>query len=373
MNITHEAMIGQPAPREAHMATDFSSVEHAVAQTRKGRFVIVVDDEDRENEGDLIIAAEKATQENIAFMIRHTSGVICAPCEPDRLDALALPLMVDKNEEPHRCAFTVSVDYLPSMTTGISAFERARTLNALADPQAAASDFIRPGHIFPLRYQSGGVLVRSGHTEAAIDLCRLAGLKPAGALCELVNDDGTMKRLPELQTFANTHDLPIISIDSLIRYQAENDTLVEEIANTQMQLNGAALHVHVYRTVFDQKHITAIVKGDIDGAKPTLVRVVKGARDRDFLTSAVVGDNVINRSVKLITDAEQGVFIYLPAGPYQARDDELGGAVWREVGLGSYILSSLGVRRIHLLASRELSFPGIASFGLSIETVIKEV
>lgn len=353
--------------------TDLSAVADGVTQIRNGGFVIVVDDEDRENEGDLIIAAEKATQENLAFMIRHTSGVICAPCEPDRLEALQLPLMVDENQEPHRCVFTVSVDYLPGMTTGISAFERARTLNALADPHAGASDFVRPGHIFPLRYQPGGVLVRSGHTEAALDLCRLAGLNPVGALCELVNDDGTMKRLPDLQTFATKHDLPIISIDSLIRYQAENDTLVEEIANASMQFNGSALKVHVYRTVFDQQHITAIVKGNIDGTRPTLVRVVKGARDRDFLTSAVVRDNVINRSLKLITDAPQGVFIYLPAGHRQPREDELGGAVWREVGLGSYILSSLGVQRIHLLASRELSFPGIASFGLTIETVIKEV
>ncbi len=355
------------------VATDFSSVADAVAQIREGGFVIVVDDEDRENEGDLIIAAEKATRENIAFMIRHTSGVICAPCEPDRLDTLALPLMVDQNEEPHRCVFTVSVDYLPRMTTGISASERARTLNALADPLATASDFVRPGHIFPLRYQSGGVLVRSGHTEAAIDLCRLAGLQAAAALCELVNDDGTMKRLTDLQAFATTHDVPIISIDSLIKYQVENDTLVEEIAITPIRLNGVELRAHVYRTVFDHKHIMAIVKGDIDGAKPTLVRVVKGESDRDFLSSAVVAENVINRSLKLVTDAPQGVFIYLPPGPHHRREGELGGAVWREVGLGSYILSSLGVRRIHLLASRELSFPGIASFGLNIETVIKEV
>lgn len=355
------------------MGTEFSAVAEAVEQIRSGGFVIVADDESRENEGDLIIAAEKATEENMAFMIRYTSGVICAPCEPERLDSLKLPLMVEKNEEPHRCAFTVSVDYLPSMTTGISAFERARTLNALADNETTAADFVRPGHIFPLRYQAGGVLVRSGHTEAAIDLCRLAGLKPAGALSELVNDDGSMQRVPDLLAFAKEHHLPIISIDSLIRYQAENDTLVEEIAHTPMQLNGSDLNVHVYRTVFDQKHITAIVKGDIDGSAPTLVRVVKGARDRDFLTSAVVADNVIHRSLKLITDAPQGVFIYLPAGHHQTREDEHGGAIWREVGLGSYILSTLGVQRIHLLASRELTFPGIASFGLSIETVIKEV
>ena len=354
------------------MATLLSTVDDAVEQIRKGGLVVVVDDEDRENEGDLIMAAEKATPENVAFMIRHTSGVICAPCEPERLQALELPAMVEQNQEPHRCAFTVSTDYLPGMTTGISALERSRTLNALADSEATAGEFVRPGHVFPLKYQPGGVLVRSGHTEAAVDLCRLAGLAPAGALCELVNDDGTMKRLPDLLSFAETHDLPIISIESLIRYRTENDVLVREIGSAPLTLNDAKLRVHVYCTEFEDRTITAFVKGEIDGSRPTLVRVVKGAADRDFLSSAVVPGNVIHRSLSMIAEAEQGVFIYLPPGSEQPREDEQRGAVWREVGLGSYILSSLGVRRIHLLASRELSFPGISSFGLSIETLIKE-
>lgn len=354
------------------MREEFSSVSEAVAQIERGGFVIVVDDEDRENEGDLIIAAEHATPENMAFMIRYTSGVICAPCEPERLEHLDAPPMVERNQEPHRCAFTVSLDYLPGMTTGISALERARTLNALADPETTAADFIRPGHIFPLRYQPGGVLVRSGHTEASIDLCRLAGCTPAAALCELVNDDGTMKRVPDLMRFADEHELPIISIDALIRYRASNDVLVEEVAATPVSLYGERLSAHVYRTVFDDRHITAIVKGPIDGAEPTLVRVVKGDRDRDFLASAVVPGNVISKSLEMITRAPQGVFIYLPAAASDT-EEEAAGAVWREVGLGSYVLNALGVRRIHLLASRELSFPGIASFGLKIETIIKEV
>jgi len=353
------------------MHDQLSSVSDAVEQIRRGGFVIVVDDEDRENEGDLIIAAEHATERQLAFMIRHTSGVICAPCDPDRLAALELPPMVERNQEPHRCAFTVSVDYLPGMTTGISALERSRTLNALADPETTAGDFIRPGHVFPLKYQPGGVLVRSGHTEAALDLARLARCRPAAALCELVNDDGTMRRLPDLLRFAAEHGLPIISIDALIRYRASNDVLVEEVAVTPITLHHAALDVHVYRTAFDHKQITAVVKGPIDGDQPTLVRVVKGLPDRDFLASAVVPDNVISRSLEMICKAPQGVFIYLPAAG--GDDDETSGAVWREVGLGSYVLNALGVRRIHLLASRELSFPGIASFGLTIETVIKEV
>lgn len=349
---------------------EFSSVEDAVAAMAAGGFVIVVDDEDRENEGDLIIAAEHADQQKMAFMIRHTSGVICAPCAPERLEELDLPPMVARNQEPHRCAFTVSVDYLPGMTTGISALERARTLNALADPESTASDFIRPGHVFPLKYAPGGVLVRSGHTEAALDLCRLAGCRAAAALCELVNDDGTMQRVPDLMRFAAEHDLPIISIDALIRYRASHEVLVEEAASTPLVLGEDSLTVHVYRTLFDQKQIIAVVKGEIDGEQPTLVRVVKGARDRDFLASAVTPGNVISRSLEHITRAPQGVFIYLPAA--SAEDEETTGAVWREVGLGSYVLNALGVRRIHLLASRELTFPGISSFGLTIETVIKE-
>ncbi|NKB99962.1 MAG: 3,4-dihydroxy-2-butanone-4-phosphate synthase [Pseudomonadales bacterium] len=348
-----------------------STVESAIEQIGQGGFVIVVDDEDRENEGDLVMAAQFASQERMAFMIRHTSGVICAPCEPERLEALALPAMVEKNQEPHRCAFTVSVDYLPGMTTGISAAERAKTLNALAEGDATAQDFVRPGHIFPLRYQRGGVLVRSGHTEATVDLCRLAGVTPAGVLCELVNDDGTMKRLPCLLEFAQEHDLPIISIESLIRYRTENDVLVEHAAETTISLGDSNLTAHVYRTVFGDQFITAVVKGQIDGSQPTMVRVVKGVRDRDFLTSALVPGNVVHRSMQLIAEAKQGVFIYLPPGEHSAEDEQQG-AVWREVGLGSYILSSLGVRRIHLLASREMTFPGIASFGLNIETVIKE-
>ena len=351
--------------------SQLSTVNEAVEQISKGGFVIVVDDEQRENEGDLIMAAEFANQERLAFMIRHTSGVVCAPCEPDRLDALGLPAMVEKNQEPHRCAFAVSVDYMPGMTTGISACERARTLKALSDPECVAQDFVRPGHIFPLRYQPGGVLVRSGHTEAAVDLCRLAGCVPAGVLCELVNDDGTMQRLPDLMTFAKELGLPIISIESLIRYRTENDVLGECLSKQPMQLGEKQLTACVYRTVFQNRYITAVIKGDIDGDRPTVVRVVKGVPDRDFLSSALVAGNVVSRSLEIIADAEQGVFIYLPPDDAGSPEEQQG-AVWREVGLGSYILSSLGVRRIHLLASRELSFPGIASFGLTIESVIKE-
>ena len=325
----------------------------------------------RENEGDLILAAEHATPEKLAFMIRHTSGVVCAPCEPERLSLLELPPMVERNQEPHRCTFTVSTYYLPGMTTGISARERARTLNALADRETHASDFVRPGHVFPLKYRPGGVLVRSGHTEAALDLCRLAKREPVAALCELVNDDGSMQRLPRLTHFAKQHDLPIISIAALIQCRAHHDVLVQETGRATIVLSGQTLNVYAYRTPFDNREITALVKGAIDGREPTLVRVVKGARGRDFLGSALSPGNVISRSLELLLAAPRSVFIYFASAG--AEDDETQGAVWREVGIGSWILNALDVRRIHLLASRELSFPGIESFGLTIETVIKDV
>ena len=350
-----------------------STVNEAIEQIRQGRLVIVVDDEDRENEGDLIMAAESATEANIAFMIRYTSGIICAPCESERLDGLELPQMVDNNSDPLRTAFTVSTDYLPGMTTGVSALERARTLCALADERVGADSFIRPGHVFPLRYRPGGVLVRSGHTEAAVDLCKLAGMKPAGALAELNHDDGSMMRMPALQAFAAEHDLPIISIESLIRHRGEHDALLREVSSQAVTLGGNRFQVHVFQTRFDCREITAIVKGEIDSSKPALVRVVKGVRGKDFFSSALAPGNVINRSLNLIAEAEQGVFIYLAPGGEVPYEDEQSGAVWREVGLGSQILKTLGVQRINLLASKELSYPGISSFGLKIESVIKEV
>lgn len=355
-----------------HTEFKLSPIDEAIEAIKAGELVIVVDDEDRENEGDLIMAAEKATREKIAFMIRYTSGIICAPCEAGRLEQLGLPLMVEQNSDPLRTAFTVSTDYMESMTTGVSAEERARTLVALADDSSKPELFSQPGHVFPLKYRDGGTLVRSGHTEAAIDLCRLAGLKPVGALAELNHDDGTMMRLPALKAFSEQHKLPIISIEALIKYRAENDVLIKKIAENPVTLCGQQMNTNIYETLVSGKLITALVKGPINSDEPTLVRVVKGAPDKEFFVSAIIEGNVINRSLQLIAEAPQGVFIYLPAGDEQLIDEQ-SGAVWREIGLGSQILSSLGVKRIHLLASKELSYPGISSFGLEIETVIKEV
>ncbi|MDZ7683767.1 MAG: 3,4-dihydroxy-2-butanone-4-phosphate synthase [Gammaproteobacteria bacterium] len=348
--------------------TDISS---AVSRIAQGGLAVVVDDEERENEGDLIMAAELATPETVAFMIRHTSGIICAPAEAGRLEALGLPLMVEQNSDPLRTAFTVSTDYARGMTTGVSAEERARTLNALADDTVAADDFVRPGHIFPLRYRPGGVLVRSGHTASGGRPVPPRRSQTGRALAELNHDDGTMMRLPELMQFATEHGLPIISIEALIRYRAENEELVRERRCQPVMLNGLRFDAHVFDSTLDGSEITALVNGDIDPGEPVLVRVIKGAPGKDFMASAIAGDNVISRSLEMIGNAKQGVFIYLP--PEEgAPADETTGAVWREVGVGSHILASLGVRRIHLLASKELSYPGIGSFGLEIETIIKE-
>lgn len=354
-----------------------STIEEAVNALQQGKLVVVVDDEDRENEGDLIMAAEMATPATIAFMIRYTSGIICVPCEEDRLRALELPQMVDQNSDPMRTAFTISVDCVSGMTTGVSAQERANTIRALADDQVGAKAFVSPGHVFPLRYRQGGVLVRSGHTEAAIDLCRLAGLKPMGVLSELTQDDGTMMRLPECKAFAQEHGLPIISIESLIKHRANHEVLVSNLVSETVQLLGHELQVRIYTTGFDEKRITVVVKSDesgIDGEQPTLVRIVRGVANRDFFSSALVPGNVIHRALQLIAEAQQGVFIYLPPDQgQQLPKEEQTGDIWREVGVGSHILSSLGVRKIHLLASKELSFPGISSFGLEVETIIKEL
>src|SRR3954471_19810432 len=229
----------------------FAKIEDAVAAIGRGEIVVVVDDEDRENEGDLIMAAEFATQEKIAFFVRHTSGVICMPLTAERTRELDLPLMVHDNTESHRTAFTVSVDHRTGTTTGISAADRAATIQALIDPATKPKDLARPGHIFPLRYSEGGVLKRAGHTEAAVDLARMAGLYPAGVLCEIVNEDGTMARVPDLQAFAAEHGLLMISIAELVRYRRQYEKLVRRIAEARMPTEWGDFTCYAYESLLD--------------------------------------------------------------------------------------------------------------------------
>src|SRR6202045_3297466 len=245
------------------MNIEFDPIEEVLDELRRGHLVIVTDDANRENEGDLILAAEKATPELINFMIRYTSGFICVPMEGKDLDRLDLPLMTVRNTESMRTAYTISVDAKKGVTTGISAADRSRTIRLLADPGAAAQDMVRPGHVFPLRYREGGVLRRAGHTEAAVDLARLAGLSPAGVLAEVVNDDGSMARLPELFAFAEQHQLKLCSIEQLIAYRRAREKLIVKEQEVNLPTDYGNFRLHLYRSLVDDVHHLALVRGTI--------------------------------------------------------------------------------------------------------------
>jgi len=265
----------------------FSSVEDAIGAVGRGEIVVVVDDEDRENEGDLIMAADAVTPEKIAFFLAHTSGLICVPLTPETVEQLDLPLMVTANTEVQRTAFTVSVDYRHGTSTGISAQDRAATIKALADPKTRPGDLNRPGHIFPLRYRPGGVLKRAGHTEAAVDLARAAGMSPAGVLCEVVSEDKTgMARLPELMEFAERHHLPLISIAELIRYRRQKDKLVRQLEGARIPTDYGEFMVYAYESVLDGEHHVALVKGEVHGRPNVLVRVHSECLTGDVFGSA---------------------------------------------------------------------------------------
>src|SRR5918993_2421220 len=263
----------------------FASIPEAIEEIREGRMVIVVDDADRENEGDLIMAAERVTPASIAFIVRHTSGVICMPVIGERLDELEIPLMVAANTDSRRTAFTVSVDARMGVTTGISAADRARTIRAIIDPETEPGDLSRPGHVFPLRYREGGVLKRAGHTEAAVDLARLAGLFPAGVLCEIVDDSGQMARLPELERFAADHGLPLITIADLIRSRRQREKLVKRVAEARIPTRWGEFTAYAYESLLDGEQHLALVKGAVQGEADVLVRVHSECLTGDALGS----------------------------------------------------------------------------------------
>jgi 3,4-dihydroxy 2-butanone 4-phosphate synthase / GTP cyclohydrolase II len=353
-----------------------SSIEEGIRAIAAGELVIVADDEDRENEGDLIMAAEKATPEKLAFMIRHTSGIICQPMTGERLDRLDLPQMVERNTESKRTAFTVSVDASDGTTTGVSAEDRARTVTALADPTTGADNFLKPGHIFPLRYREGGVLKRAGHTEAAIDLARLAGLRPAGILAELNNDDGTMMRMPELERFAHENGLPLITVADLIAYRYRNERIVERVSVSQVATEHGPWTYHLYRSpLYPGEHL-ALVMGEIDPNQPVLTRVHRACLAGDVFQSRMCTCGAkLRASLRRITAEKHGVLVYLRGpeshafGGHEAtetRDEPEQDRVWREHGLGAQILQDLGVRRIRLMSNTSASFAGLGGFDLEI-------
>jgi 3,4-dihydroxy 2-butanone 4-phosphate synthase/GTP cyclohydrolase II len=369
----------------------FATIPEAVDAIARGEIVVVVDDEDRENEGDLIMAAEFVTPEKIAFFVKHTSGLICAPLTAERADELDLPLMVAQNTESQRTAFTVTVDYRHDTTTGISAADRARTIGSLIDPATRPGDLARPGHIHVLRSREGGVLKRAGHTEAAVDLARMAGLYPAGVLCEVVTDDGMgMARLPELTEFAARHGLLMISIADLIRYRRQSEKLVRRIVDgARIPTQWGEFTCYAYEGVLDGEHHLAFVKGAVQGQENVLVRV-----HSECLTGDVFGSqrcdcgSQLSAAMSKIAEAGLGAVVYLRghegrgiglAHKLQAynlqergRDTvdanlDLGLPVdSREYGIGCQILVDLGITTMRLMTNNPAKFGGLAGYGLEM-------
>jgi 3,4-dihydroxy 2-butanone 4-phosphate synthase / GTP cyclohydrolase II len=375
----------------------FAPIEDAIDAIKRGEFVIVVDDADRENEGDLILAAEMATPEKIGFMVRHTSGLICVPLMGERLDELRIPMMVTQSTDVRQTAFTVSVDYAPATTTGISAADRAATIKALVDRSIDSEDLTRPGHIFPLRYQSGGVLRRAGHTEAAVDLTILAGLQPAGVLAEIVTDDGSIARLDDLEAFAARYGLPVIQIADLIAYRRERQRLIRRGAEARLPTEHGEFRAIAYESLVDHREHIALVKGDVAGREGVLVRVHSECLTGDTLGSLRCDCGFqLRDAMRQIQVEGSGVILYLRGHEgrgiglmhkleaYALQDHgrdtveanlELGLPTdARDYGVGAQILADLGITTMRLLTNNPMKRAGIEGYGLKIiETVPLEV
>jgi 3,4-dihydroxy 2-butanone 4-phosphate synthase/GTP cyclohydrolase II len=371
-------------------AMPFCTIPEAIEEIRAGRMLVVIDDEDRENEGDLTIAAEKVTPDVINFMARHGRGLVCLPMTGDRLDALRIPLMVqdDENSAKFGTAFCVPIEAKKGTTTGISAADRARTVLAAIDPSTRPEDLARPGHMFPLRAVPGGVLQRSGQTEAAVDLARLAGLYPAGVICEIMNEDGTMARLPELQLFCRDHDLKMITVKELIRHRMSHERLVRKIAEANLPTTYGAFRIHAFESLIDRQQNVALVMGEIDPEDDVLVRVHSQCLTGDIFhsTRCDCGDQ-LDKALEIIKKAGKGVLLYLGQEgrgiglvhkimAYQLQDqgqdtveanEALGfKADQRDYGIGAQILVELGVRRMRLMTNNPRKFVGLEGYGLEI-------
>jgi len=366
----------------------FCSVEEAIREIREGSIVIVVDDEGRENEGDMILAAEKVTPERINFLSKHARGLVCLAMTAERSRELELPPMVRESTAKLGTAFTVSIDLIEGTTTGISAFDRSATIRAAIDPRAKGEDFARPGHVFPLTAYPGGVLRRAGHTEAAVDLASLAGLYPAGVLCEVMDEDGHMARLPQLGKVAATHDLKLVTIQDLIEYRRRTEKLVTHLATADLPTRFGAFDLHLYKNDVDGQMHVALVKGDVKGEDPVLVRV-----HSECLTGDVFGSlrcdcgPQLERAMTHIEHAGKGVLLYMKqegrgiglegkikayALQERGRDTveanvELGfPADLRDYGIGAQILVSLGVKKMRLMTNNPRKIVGLAAYGLEV-------
>ncbi len=365
----------------------FHSVEEILEDLKKGRFVILVDDENRENEGDLMIASDFISPSAINFMAVEARGLICVSINSEQAKRLSLGLMVreEDNFSPHRTAFTVSVEAAKGVSTGISSADRAQTVKTLCNPRARPEDVIRPGHIFPIRAQKGGVLKRAGHTEASVDFCKLAGLNPSAVICEIVNPDGTMARIPELWAFAKKHGLKIGSIESLIKYRLAHDSLVEERVKAPFQTSmGEGWNLSVFYDSVNEREHLACVKGDIQPKEPVLVRVQTSCLTGDlFQDQLFPTGQYLKKAVDLINKEGKGLLIYLrmqnslskfaqchknktepESRPWPLKSDE------RDYGIGAQILRALGIRRIRLITNRSGKKIGLKGYGLQIEETL---
>lgn len=365
-SVTPNDFLGLVGPKEAAMSNNVTETIEAFA---RGEIVIVTDDDDRENEGDLIVAASLCTPEKMAFIIRNTCGIVCAPLTASEARRLRLDPMVSSNDAPLGTAFTVTVDVKHGLTTGISAEQRCNTVRALANGNMGAADFVRPGHVFPLIAKDGGVLMRSGHTEAAVDLCKLAELPPVGVICELANDDGTVMKGPQITAFAEKHGLKTITVADLIAYRQAREKLVERVHSFPVKTEFGELTGHVYVTPFEDTQHFAFVMGKLGDGRKVPARLHRA----DVVTDVLVGSGPIQCALRRFQQEGKGVLVYLrdgtagvPIKSVEDGSDALRSQQWREVGLGAQILRDLGVASIVNLTSSPRPFVGLAGFGIEI-------